>query len=562
MLQNSLTLCYAFLNVSMSRSRLLLDRLCSSLIYVHVLSRLFLACIVSSCYAVSLLVMSFHCRLVASRKINYFLPSNSNYFKNFFTSSSPVTMTDETSSTTNLLQDNSPPPSSNDELPKLSTSMVDNLGNSSLDFLTTVQPLHGRFLFPNSDPAGTTGWTHMKWREQMQLSSFFPTDERALEEWVELNSPSISASSPSFRTLVSVLLSSSDESLRTHFEEASSTPTSTLEDFIDRLALQMFPKSELSSQLELEFLTTSRSDSTLLAIKNVLKQVRVYGYICRRRNRPSFLTPPFLIDTLLRAVPLVVEHRIKDLGLTPTTFEEARSTCTEAESLLKQRHGGLLPQPTTPKSYSTSTSITKPCWGCGEYHLRHECPHRHERCSHCGKLGHINSVCRTVVIQDNVGNPRVQITPSPSKVQAELKLDHTKVDHIRNVKNVAQGIENQLLDKSERAKVRKTTKKTSQASRPTAAMATQEKLDSTTTSIPRKTTSEPTEDSLFADYSDEEEDVCYITSQTSPVEPDPKKGTLQTSLLINGKPVRVILDSGSELDIICRATAEGSGTPS
>ena len=78
----------------------------------------------------------------------------------------------------------------------------------------------------------------------------------------------------------------------------------------------------------------------------------------------------------------------------------------------------------------------------------------------------------------------------------------------------------------------------------------------TTTSIPRKTTSEPTEDSLFADYSDEEEDVCYITSQTSPVEPDPKKGTLQTSLLINGKPVRVILDSGSELDIICRATAE------
>ena len=168
-----------------------------------------------------------------------------------------------------------------------------------------------------------------------------------------------------------------------------------------------------------------QAESVRVALKDILKQIRVYGYVLQKKKIVLLsFTSPFLIDTFLRAVPLVVEHRVKDLGLTFTTFEEARGACIEAEAVLRQRHGGQLPQPMAPIAYPTTTTTTTKtleCYGCGGNHLRKDCRYRTSRCARCGKLGHINTVCKTFIIEDNVGNPRAQITSTNSKVQAEFQ---------------------------------------------------------------------------------------------------------------------------------------------
>src|SRR5699024_7130448 len=131
-------------------------------------------------------------------------------------------------------------------------------------------------------------------------------------------------------------------------------------------------------------------------------------------------------------------------------------------SVLKARNGGQLPQPTTSLTYTTEASNTL-CYGCGEPHLRKHCPHRQDRCAKCSRIGHISRVCKAHIIQDNVGNPRLIVQPSASKVRADYKLDKTNADHVRHVKNFAGALEEQIQRKAQKARER------SQVTRPTPA---------------------------------------------------------------------------------------------
>lgn len=173
--------------------------------------------------------------------------------------------------------------------------------------------------------------------------------------------------------------------------------------------------------LEANFAHTERHESTLKAHLALQTKVRQYAYICRRRNRPLFLTEPYLCDALLRLVPEVVQNRVLD---SHSSFGELRETfqiCQREETLLRARHGNVLPQPTTPKSYAASPaqpanesgreSKIRPCFGCGGLHFRKECPHKLKACGNCGRVGHTTEMCRASIIKDSVGNVRALVEP-------------------------------------------------------------------------------------------------------------------------------------------------------
>src|SRR5277367_2522592 len=58
------------------------------------------------------------------------------------------------------------------------------------------------------------------------------------------------------------------------------------------------------------------------------------------------------------------------------------------------------------RSRFKATKSTRPCFGCGDFHFRSDCPFRNAECHRCHKIGHIKSVCRASRDQSRGRNPR------------------------------------------------------------------------------------------------------------------------------------------------------------
>ena len=398
-----------------------------------------------------------------------------------------------------------------------------------------MSSLNGRYVFPEADPKSTVNWTKAKWRETMSLDTFDYADEHSLELWADAQTPRLVASAPSLRTLLSVLTSESDPAISNVFEDISSLSFQTFEDAIDAFALRWFTESHVASQLELAFFSLPRETTVHRAHSTLIRAIRTYSYVSRRRSRANFLTEPFAADALLRCVPEVVANRVQDKHPPLLKFSEALAACQQAESQLRLRHGGSLPPTLAPVSY-IGTPSPRPtptpkgaCYGCGGNHFRRDCPHLKLRCSSCNKLGHSSTHCRTVVVKDNMGNPKIVLQPHQSKVSAEFKLDKTLKDHLANVENVVKVLIDKTLRKSEAGKLRRFA---DAASKPPS-------VRPTTTPRPP-----PDVQVVLDEPNSSGDDVCYASMDTLPL-----RKILTTTLVINNVPTRVCFDTGCEVDI-------------
>ena len=431
------------------------------------------------------------------------------------------------------------------------TSMVDNLSSPGGEGATTTTKapsalpvllagvLNGRFTFPEADPSSTSNWTKAKWKETLSLDTFDYSDEHALEVWADAQTPRLLAAAPSLRTLLAVLTFEADPAISTVFEEIAKLSLRTFEDVVDAFAMMWFTESHVASQLELGFFSLPRETSVACGHSSLIRAVRTYSYVAKRRGRANFLTAPFLADALLRCVPLVVMHRVHDKHPPILEFPSALAACQQAESQLRLRHNGILPPATTPVSYAVtnappSRSSAPPkgaCYGCGDNHFRRDCPFLKARCESCQRLGHKASHCRTVVVKDSMGNPKVVLQPYASKVSAEFKLDKTLKDHLSNVENVVKVLIDKTLRKAEAAKSRRRPPSTPSRAASSRPSATPKPADA------HVVLTEP-EDNASDD------DICYAGLAAIPL-----RKILTTTLHINGFPVSVCLDTGCEVDI-------------
>ena len=429
-------------------------------------------------------------------------------------------------------------------------SVVDDLSMGQPRFLRSIESFSGRFSFPPSDPSTTNNWTVGKWKEQLSLSPFKPTDEISLEAWVEENTRAVAAYAPSLGTFLSVLALVADPANAEHISALRvDTALRTLEDVTDRICASLFCLSRATTSVELSFFALPRSPSVMDAKCDLLKLVRTYTYMCRRHERPNFLTNPFLSDALLRSVPIVVEHRVHDYHSGLVDFVDTLKRCQEAESALRVRHGGSLPAPPAPLSFATKRAPSTACFGCGGDHWRVACPHREDRCPRCGKLGHVKSHCRMTFLKDSAGNTRVALTPRPSRVEAEFRLDRTRAQHLQATGNVVSALQKAEATKSATASARNA-KRASEAGR---------------TPRPKRPHSHdfeagpPAPITLFIEEetdplsNDDADPVCYTSSV--PDELHLGRSLPQVDVVVNGKLHRVVLDSGTEVDIMSAHTA-------
>ena len=180
-------------------------------------------------------------------------------------------------------------------------SMVDDLGTVPAnchvpsDSFHFPIPLTGRFSFPLTD----AGWPLVKWIEYMPLTTYKPRDEIGTELWGEENQQTIVVANPTLLTFLAVVRATVGPSQARYFALPEDRVFPTLASVLDYVALRQFPTSSAATQLEAGFFRPSRYESTNEAYEELMSKMRVYGYICRRRQRPSFLTQPFLSDFLL-----------------------------------------------------------------------------------------------------------------------------------------------------------------------------------------------------------------------------------------------------------------------
>ena len=428
-------------------------------------------------------------------------------------------------------------------------TMVDDLGSPTTPsgFLSPL--LDGRYTFAVRDPPSTENWTLIRWRDQLGLTPFLPANELALELWAEENGAAIFAARPSLMSFLGVLTSTTDASFRPCFAAVHASAVRTLADFLDVVARALFQTSRTAERLEEQFFVRTREVSVRAATCALQKTIRCYSYIARRRNRENFLTNPFLASALLRSVPLVVANRVSDHPNPCHDLAETTQLCQQAEDLLMARHGGILPEPLEPMAYvaaspetptTRATNTSQECYGCGGPHFRTRCPHKGHRCAKCGKIGHLEGVCRTQVIRDNVGNPRVVLKPTSSRVSAEFMLDKTLASHIANAKNILAAIEKRNARQS----------RSRRSAPPTGGRPTTRPPSSHQASVgdgldPQESPRSPQDANQMTDYSD----LCAIAT------PSLMQGVAQSELYLNGKPFLAILDTGSSIDIISKDTA-------
>ena len=442
--------------------------------------------------------------------------------------------------------------------PPILSPMVDNLSTARPGcpaFLGVLEPLAGRYQFPLSDPSSTAMWTHCRWSEQLKLTPFAPADELQLEAWAEANSRAVSAAAPMVRTFLSVLGNLADPSYACHFSTVSAqSRLLTFEDVIDGLALSIFKTSGAAGLLELSFFSPPRAATVMAAQGALLERVRAYSYICARRGRINFLTAPFLSDCLLRSVPMVVQHRVCDFHDNFLNFATTLDLCFDSENKLTSRNGGVLPEPTTPLTYAAVVLPPKlDCHGCGGKHFRKNCPHRETRCSKCHYQGHTTDYCRSHVVLDSAGNKRLTIRAQPSKVAAEYHLDDTRQKQLLNAKNVIQTMSATELKRSEANKARLKAKRA--LSQPPTKKARKENPPQA--EVPSQEIT--AQMALVSDDEEDDGDICY--SSAVPDELPTSRRVPQIDVKLNGKPIRVVIDSGTECNIISAHTASSLHIP-
>eukprot|EP00922_Rhytidocystis_sp_ex-Travisia-forbesii_P059726 GHVS01088575.1.p2 GENE.GHVS01088575.1~~GHVS01088575.1.p2 ORF type:complete len:181 (-),score=35.60 GHVS01088575.1:1167-1709(-) len=127
---------------------------------------------------------------------------------------------------------------------------------------------------------------------------------------------------------------------------------------------------------------------------------------------------------------------------------------------------------------------SSPCGGCGGEHWQKDCPHKHNRCENCHRLGHLAKACRATVLKTPDGRIDVIILPRQGSGEIRKNRDRTQEDRLRTAAAVLQEVLGGLTKRTEKDrkkrvdKKKKTAEATQTAKRPRAAVAVVEEASS------------------------------------------------------------------------------------
>lgn len=165
--------------------------------------------------------------------------------------------------------------------------------------------------------------------------------------------------------------------------------------------------------------------------------------LCRRRNRANALTSDQAVSNAARLIPISVMATVRqnkpDATWTPLAlFEYALRVETMQKANLPRTIGQPVFAATASSAMQIDAGRVQPCRGCGEAHLRKNCPHRKTRCAACGKIGHVSASCLNKTLADTAGQRRLLAQPTQKGVKLETRFDNTTPDQLKTLEGMVE----------------------------------------------------------------------------------------------------------------------------
>lgn len=419
----------------------------------------------------------------------------------------------------------------------------------------------GRGELPTAEPPSTNTWSVAKWKTQLELLTFDPTNEIELEHWFEDASFKILAHSAKASTVIKVMQLNTSPQLRLILGAVllESSTFKEIEHIADAIAKRLFRGDRILELFERNLFTQQPCQTVFLSFAKFRRIEETYAYLCRRRLRHSAIGKPQLAVLAMQLLPTEVTRAIRraqpakqwdpmDLFSYALDMEDAlQNDSDNSKALIAYPVSPILPK-------IDANMGTKTCFGCGGDHLRKNCPHRKDRCAECGKIGHISRACRNKAIFDSAGRRRVVALPKQTGVTVETQLDNTAPAQLKTVAGVVDKLLSTTEHNKEKARQKYALKKAeTKPSEPVKQLPVRDVLQITNVDL-----DEEEEAKVFEV---EEEyglqpiyDIYNMEDEELP--PIPKKlKLLKVSLYINLMKTEACLDTGALLNIMSQFTA-------
>jgi hypothetical protein len=397
---------------------------------------------------------------------------------------------------------------------------------------------------------------------RLALPKFDPRTEKELEDWVDAASELLQATPVCldlFRLAWRSVCGAGARAVVARTKEAT-----TYEALVDKVALQLFPRSTHARELE-GLLWKSQRHSTVRDAEQWLKNTcGRYLRICCRRGRDYAFTDSICEETILLSLPSVVEIKLREKDSLPEKWDSIIQCAYTIEAAIAPGTSAT-PQPLgvfaadedeqMEKRYrsryqSNGHMSRRACFGCGSLeHFYKICPMKNHRCANCRLIGHTSSVCRNFVIKDNKGRVDARVVEKPSRREIVHRKDRTQTDKVvtcegvmAQMREVAEQRAHKAAEKRREKRVDNNDQPRRKAKEHPVALAQDEENSEDNYSIDDSSCDEEAEDMFYAHN-------CVTKG----------KGIIMIHAVINGKEERVMADTGASRSICSTETAQRLG---
>jgi hypothetical protein len=341
--------------------------------------------------------------------------------------------------------------------------------------------------------------------------------------------------------------------------------TRYVEDLADALAGQLFVGSRELEAIEARFWVPRPSRTVREAYHGFSEIDLAYRFMCARRRRSCVLGTNQQRDVFINRLPTRVAELLRQQPYFPSMgLQELYNRARELEEAIGPAPAQVFMEVEQP---TPAPPVYKPCPGCAATdHLKKNCPHAKSKCAHCGEIGHISPACRSNVLPDRVGRPRIIVRPHAKGSTTKTLFDNQRPDQIKTAAQVvakALADHNRALAKQrERYAKKKEEVGEGVMPRPRPKILTVEEAP-VDYEVVFYDDADPEDEPLTLEYDLEEEPLpeeeetpegpaalSAINLNTS------KLGCLKTLMNVNGFDTEVVVDTGAECNVMTTEKAD------